>query len=1198
MNVEERIIQLEQTIASMEEQLEEAFGELEIKNELLSDLIKANSDFDNLLVNAEIGALFIDSRLKIRKITPIMSKNTNLMLADSGKSITEVILMEGYDCFVEDVKKCKEQATALEREVLRNGVTWLLRLCPYYVMDGSIEGVIVILFDITKRMEAAKFELQVLINNVPGAVVKFCYKDGLVLEYANDTLFEIMGITRETFCGQYANHFERTLKDREWERLQASIEESLAGNRRIFMEYCYSSGSGDTKWCVAQAGMIEQQGELFFQGVIVDTTERKKMQLALEREKEKLDAIIRMSGDMIFEYDIAHDCMTYACPGEGILFKEQITANYSRKVIELGNQEKKHSAKHLIDMLRGGRSSFSIEMKRLEQDGQYHWVTVMGKTIYDSDNRPEKVLGSIHNIDLQKKKEHELREKSQRDSMTGLLNHKTVKHVISKKLSKQHEGMQVYLVICDIDDFKSINDLNGHLFGDAVICSFADELTAVFPDAVIGRIGGDEFVFYVENIERNELQQRLMVLNRAMSDRFADDQMGLLISCSIGVGAVEGSVQDYETLFKWADSALYRVKSSGKGTYLIVDVMDNMTLPDKSYLASSENKEFYIRHEALVRTEEDLVLFCMEILEHAANITSALRMISERVCRFFDLDDMVCVEHHGVNKQVLYQWSRSNKSEYTHRMLADGVFDWNYLLDKSDRQGVILYSEEQTRTIETEEAKAVVIVLSKEIKHYQGSVVYTDRRKDRTWSQERGTLARISNLIFMHLRSLKEEERERAEVEKKLNYDTLTGLPVYSRFITLTTDYMVTNGKENLYCVYSDFSNFQYMNEVYGFEEGDKVLKSFAQKLRQSCPGGILFCRITSDHFVGLIRSESLDAAINSYGDLTWDFTMECNQQYVQSSLVIASGIYEVNQKDQAIASMMDKANEARKKCKEQKVVTAIEPYTEEIRLRSESIKSIMTNMVTGYNNKEFHAYLQPKVSIKTGKIIGAEALARWIRADGVRMMPGEFIDIFERNGFITKLDFCILDQVMEYLKESMSRGEELIPISVNFSRRNNEFKAFVPSIFRRLDEIGIPGELLDVEITESVFLSDFTKLRSNISMLRERGVQISVDDFGSGYSSLNVLSRVSVDTIKLDKQFLNNCAEEELKSLTIIKYLIQMLKQLGFKVLAEGVETKEQLEMLRLADCDIAQGYYFAKPMPMEEFRDFVREFNARSGK
>lgn len=1197
MNVEERIIQLEQAIASMEEQLEEAFGELEIKNELLSDLTKANADFDNLLMNAEIGALFIDNQLKIRKITPIMSKNTNLMLTDNGKSITEVGMMDGYDCFAEDVKKCKEQAISLEREVSRNDVTWLLRLCPYYVADGSIEGVIVILFDITKRMEAAKFELQILINNVPGAVVKFCYKNGLILEYANDTLFEIMGISRGTFSRQYANHFERTLKDREWERMRASIEESMAGNRRIFMEYCYTSGSGALKWCAVQADMIEQQGELFFQGVIVDVTERKKMQLALEREKEKLNAIIKMSGDMIFEYDIALDCMTYASPGAGILFNEQITANYIETVSKLDNQDKKHNLKQLMDWLRGGRRSFSVEVKRLEQDGQYHWVTVMGKTIYDGDNRPEKVLGSIHNIDLQKKKEQELREKAQRDSMTGLLNHKTVKHVINKKLSKRHKEMQVYLVICDIDNFKSVNDLNGHLFGDAVICSFADEMKAAFPDAVIGRIGGDEFVFYLENIERNELQQRLMALNHSMSDRFADDQMGLRISCSIGVSAAEGNVQDYETLFKWADSALYRVKSNGKGTYLIVDVTDHMNLPEKSYLASSENKELYIRQEALVRNEEELVLFCMEILEHAANITSALRMICERVCRFFDLDDMVCVEHHGGNKQVLYQWSRSDKAEYTHRMLEEGVYDWNYLLDKSDPQGVILYREEETGTIETEEAKAVVIVLSREIKHYQGSVVYTDRRKDRAWSREQGTLTRIANLIFTHLRSLKEEEREREEVEKRLNYDTLTGLPVYSWFITLTTDYLVTHGKENLYCVYSDFSNFQYLNEMYGFEEGDKVLKSFAQKLCESCAVGIQFCRITSDHFVGLIRSDSLEAATKSYGDLTWDFTMECNQKYDQCSLVIASGIYEVTQRDQAVTSLIDKANEARKKCKEQKVVTAIEPYSEEIRLRSESTKSIVTNMVTGYNNKEFHAYLQPKVSIKTGKIIGAEALARWIRTDGVRMMPGEFIDIFERNGFITKLDFCILDQVLEYLKESMKMGEELIPISVNFSRRNNEFKAFVPSIFRRLEESGIPGDLLDVEITESVFLSDFTKLRSNISMLRERGVQISVDDFGSGYSSLNVLSKVSVDTIKLDGQFLNSCAEEETKSLTVIKYLIQMLKQLGFKVLAEGVETKEQLEMLRLADCDVAQGYYFAKPMPMGEFRDFVREFNARSG-
>ena len=210
-------------------------------------------------------------------------------------------------------------------------------------------------------------------------------------------------------------------------------------------------------------------------------------------------------------------------------------------------------------------------------------------------------------------------------------------------------------------------------------------------------------------------------------------------------------------------------------------------------------------------------------------------------------------------------------------------------------------------------------------------------------------------------------------------------------------------------------------------------------------------------------------------------------------------------------------------------------------------------------------------------------------------VMPMQFIDIFERNGFVTKIDFAILESVMEYLRDAMAAGEEVVPISVNFSRRHNEFEGFLPSLFKRLDTYQVPAELLEVELTESVFLSDLSSLNMNLKRLRDRGIAISVDDFGSGYSSLNLLSRVTVDTIKLDKQFLDNTlnAAQEETALTVIKYLIKMLKHLGFKVLAEGVETKDQLEMLKKADCDYVQGYYYAKPMPIPQFRKFLKEFN-----
>lgn len=440
------------------------------------------------------------------------------------------------------------------------------------------------------------------------------------------------------------------------------------------------------------------------------------------------------------------------------------------------------------------------------------------------------------------------------------------------------------------------------------------------------------------------------------------------------------------------------------------------------------------------------------------------------------------------------------------------------------------------------------------------------------------------------LDSVKEQERD-----YKNHYDALTGLPAYHQFIDMVDEYLLMHGKKGHYCVYSDFSNFQYLNEVYGYEEGDYVLQRFAESLMNEYADGIMFCRVTSDHFIGIIYEEDLEQAKESYLAFTSEFTKRCNEKYDQCNLVIVSGIYEITENDRTVASMLDKANDARKMGKEQKVKTSVVLYTDQIKYQTESVKHIVGNMVSAYNNKEFYAYLQPKVSLKTGRIIGAEALVRWIRSDGTKMMPAQFIDIFERNGFITQVDFCVLEQVVEYLEDALLKQEEVVPVSVNFSRRHNETKGFVTEVFQCLETHHVPNNLLEAEVTESVFMSDLSQLDSNLKKFRSQGVEISVDDFGSGYSSLNILGKVDVDTIKLDKQFLDSAAEKE-NAVTVIKYLIKMLKHLGFKVLAEGVETGEQLQMLKEADCDVVQGYYYAKPMPIHEFRQFLKEFNQKA--
>lgn len=618
----------------------------------------------------------------------------------------------------------------------------------------------------------------------------------------------------------------------------------------------------------------------------------------------------------------------------------------------------------------------------------------------------------------------------------------------------------------------------------------------------------------------------------------------------------------------------------------------------------SEDKEELMTQQHLEEIDS-LTSFCTELLENAQDIEAALRMIGERICEFYHLDDLVCVEHNAGGKRILCQRDSEKEAPSMREIQKIAGCEWDHLCHLTDPEGCIVYSfrgQQDTREYNSEsetgssigsETGSAMVILSTSVRDYRGSIVFADGRQDRNWARMKNNLLRIANQIFYRLRERRQQENRQRAMNLKLNYDRLTGLPVYTRFIISAQEYLEHYGNAQLCCVYTDFSGFQHFNQTYGYETGDGILRKLADALTGRYGGCGLFARVSSDNFVGIVRGMTAEELYADYRDFTVSFAEECNKEYPLTNLVLTSGVYEVQSTDRSVGSMVDNANAARKKCKEQKVETMVRVYTESLRQEQEKIRSINANILKGLKNGEFHAYLQPKVSLKTGRIEGAEALVRWIKPDGTRVMPEEFISIAERTGYVTRIDFEVLEQVLAYLREAVNEGEEVVPVSVNFSRKDNEHEDFVPNILKRLEHYHIPSSLLEAEVTESVFMADLSMVERNMKLLRGEGVEVSVDDFGSGYSSLNMLAKVSADTIKLDRLFLNNANKDE-RGLTVIQYLTKMLKKLGFTVLAEGVETEEQLNWMRMADCDLVQGFYYAKPMSIPDFRIFLRQFNS----
>ena len=1025
--------------------------------------------------------------------------------------------------------------------------------------------------------------------NIPVGIGSFRYDGSLRLERANEGFFSLLKMTKEEFAQQYDNCYDRLLCREVWIGLKQKIEECLESGEVLQTEYEVCGKGHQREWRQLQAAVLQDGNELILQCMVTDISEIKRAYLKLEQEKEKLNAIAEMSGEMLFEYDIENDYMDYTSRKEELPNDKYFTKDFVKNLSELMNlyPEDRDVLQQFSEDLQTGKKHIYAEMKKRHRDKTYHWMEIEGATLSDYGGRPYKVIGRIRNIDDRKKKEEQFRLGMERDSLTGLYNHQTIVSKIKDRLHEMEKGQSSWLIIIDVDNFKLINDANGHLVGDAVLCMVADELKSSIGKGLLGRIGGDEFIAYVEDMPRVRLEELLFTLNSTIQDVYKDTEKDLKVSCSVGVAQCDGSSREFDLLFQWADYALYKVKQADKNGYRIVKASGKA--PEIGYLTREEEEE-YIREEGQIQSEDEFVLFALELLENVSDIQSGLKMVSDRICSFFNIDDIVYISDENNLLEKKYHWSRKAKRQTEKKFLPESKAAWSYIRSIFDQKGTGVIRKAEIRKMPGEQVESILFIRPDKRKTEQGYIVFLDRHEDRNWEKEKEVLFRLAVIIYNKLWQQYDIEREKSKVEYQINYDVLTGLLQYPRFIALAEQYMKENEGNNYYFVYSDFANFQYMNELYGYTEGDKILRDFAEQI-QRLETGVYFTRVTSDHFVGLLEGENEEAVRKGYLDNAKKFCEKINRKYGQSNLVLVSGFSRAMDAREMPSYAIDRANVARKYGK-QTTSTVVVAYNQEIKERNEAEKSISANRTAALKNGEFQAWLQPKVSLHTGKVVGAEALVRWQKPDGSMIYPDSFIPVFEKNGFIKKVDFAILDQVLSYLREALSAGEQIVPVSVNFSRRHNETPDFVEQVFRKLQEKEIPSGYLEAELTESVFMLELTPLTDNLKKLKQNGIAISIDDFGSGYSSLNVLANVEADVIKLDKKFLEY-ARRDSKAPEFVKYLIRMMKELGYKVIAEGVETREQLDLLKNADCDMVQGYYYAKPMTIPAFREFLKEFN-----
>lgn len=436
-------------------------------------------------------------------------------------------------------------------------------------------------------------------------------------------------------------------------------------------------------------------------------------------------------------------------------------------------------------------------------------------------------------------------------------------------------------------------------------------------------------------------------------------------------------------------------------------------------------------------------------------------------------------------------------------------------------------------------------------------------------------LHRVASIIHL---------RETAAVMHRVQYDRLTGLYSKEFFYHSANEILRKNPDREYDLICSDIENFKLVNDIYGMPAGDRLLCKVADVYKEFVGEAGICGHLNADQFVCLIERH--------HRDYTDEFFIRVNEQIRaltdMKNLVMNWGLYQVKDRSLLVEQMFDRALMAARSIWGQYGKHFV-VFDDEMHNKLVREQAITDEMEQALEEEQFEVYLQPQYNIKKNCLSGAEALIRWIHPERGFQSPGEFIPLFEKNGFITKLDQFVWQRACAILHEWDQAGYPDIPISVNVSRADI-YNVDLPDILMETTKrFHVPPQKLHLELTESAYTENPNQIIENVALLRKLGFLFEMDDFGSGYSSLNMLNNLPIDVLKLDMEFIRN---ETAKTATtgILYYVIQMAHSMDLHVVAEGVETKEQLERLASIDCDYVQGYYFARPMPYKEFCDFVK--------
>ena len=1037
------------------------------------------------------------------------------------------------------------------------------------------------------------------LSNHPGQVAILDVGNNLCISDANERFLKELGYTIEEF-----------------EQEDISIRDLVAPeDGELFEAYYFAVEQQNEEPQPPEIRLIDKQGvshwyELLLNAqdckmhdaeylslLIWNVDKKKKLEDDIRIQMERYDLVKDLSNEFIFEYDIEND--SFVLPTDMIIRrgidtheKKEVTCCEFEAMVHpedwklFDERIRKPDAGNVNGMLE-----YRLNVAKIGKSPKFQWFRTFYKKILGSSSEVIRVIGRTINIQNDREKIDEMELKVRQDSMTGMLNKNAVEKEIRAFFDAEPSGTHA-LIMVDIDDFKHVNDCFGHLYGDEILKDVARKIMERFRNTdLVGRVGGDEFLICMKNATPElalSVGEEICELTKIC---LRTENGDIQVSCSVGICMYPYSAREYTELFKRAEIAMYTSKQEGKSK---VKVFDHWT-PELEMGQQFANRSEMSEYRMSMQTDAEFLTTCFEMLADARDLEASLNMLIQHIGKRYNLGGVAVLKYdrdftHAirVNKWTIKEGIYTLPArEFPNMDNQDclSFFDENNRICIDDVLTADFLTDTEKQEFMEDDVRACVYAGFKHSDFVRGVVAYQSVGRPRKWSEgEKHFFSEFARVVAVFIALKDKQEQDKSTIANLKKHDHVTGMLTEDAFIKQVNEYCnQMDKKENLVVANLDIEGFAYVNENFGTAAGNELLRELA-RVFQFPDRKVICCRQFSDYFSCFFADCTMEEAEGMINDVENEFMEHVKGYYPNSAIRLSTGLYEWNE-DVPIQYAVENANMARKAVKRHgsQRMMRYNGQMRESRVRNRLVASQFHEALA---DNRFFICLQPKFDLRTMEVVGAECLSRWEQPEGNVMPPQVFMESLEHIGYITELDFFAYEETLKLLAAWGKKGYHRMPVSVNFSRKHFDNAGIYPRVKALADQYGVPHNLVEIELTESLLSERMEHVVCEMEALRKDGFLVDIDDFGTGYSSLSMLLEVPVDVIKIDKSFVKFNTREDMKTRReFMTLLSRMMQTIDTRVVCEGVETKEQARILMECGFGIGQGYLCDPPMEVTDF-------------